>query len=160
MKRHAALIPLSHQHHDALALCVFIDRGLRDEQTVENVHKLRSQASDTFDLLISGHFDVEESVVFPAVKPYLPDQALIEELLSEHDSLRSKFKNLANHEDSELIAALKDLGDQLDRHIRTEERILFQTIQEVLDDSTLVTLGNEIAAEIRAVCLTSTLRAS
>ena len=158
MKRHTALIPLSHQHHDALALCVFIDRGLRDEPTVENARKLRSQASDTFDLLISGHFAVEESVVFPAVQPHLPDPALIEELLSEHDSLRSKFKNLANHNDSELIAALKDLGAQLDRHIRTEERILFQTIQEVLDESALVTLGNDIAAEIRAVCLTSTMQ--
>ena len=156
MKRHAALIPLSHQHHDALALCVFIDRGLRNEPTVENARKLRSQAGDTFELLISGHFDLEESVVFPAVKPHLPNPALIEELLSEHESLRAKFKNLANYDDSELIAALKDLGDQLDCHIRTEERILFQTIQEVLDESTLVTLGNEIAVEISAVCLTST----
>lgn len=155
MKRHAALVPLSHQHHDALALCVFIDRGLRDEPTVENARKLRSQASDTFELLISGHFAVEESVVFPAVKPYLPDPALIEELLSEHESLTTKFKNLANHDDSELIAALKDLGDQLDGHIRTEERVLFQKIQEVLDESALVTLGSEIATEIKTVCLTS-----
>ncbi len=160
MKRHAALIPLSHQHHDALALSVFIDRGLRDEPTIAKARALRSQATDTFELLLRGHFEVEESVVFPAARAHLPDPGLIDGLLDDHQSLRQLFKNLNNHADSELIAALKELGVQLDRHIRTEERFLFQTMQEVFDDSMMATLGNEITAKLNVVCLTPTLKQS
>ncbi len=153
MKRHPALIPLSHQHHDALALCVFIDRGLKKEPSVENARRLRAQATETYELLVKGHFEVEESALFPAIRRRLPQLALVDELTAEHRSLRSAFENLADCGGAELIDALRRLGGDLDRHIRKEERSLFQTIQEKLDEAALETLGKELAAAIRAVCL-------
>ena len=153
MKRHPALIPLSHQHHDALALCVFIDRGLKKEPTVENAQRLRAQAAQTYELLVKGHFEVEEAVLFPAIRRRLPELALPDELTTEHRSLRRAFENLADLDGADLIAALRRLGGELERHIRKEERALFQTIQEKLDEPAFEALGKAITAAIAQVCL-------
>ncbi len=158
MKRHPALIPLSHQHHDALALCVFIDRGLKKEPTVEKALQLRVQASQTYELLVKRHFEVEESVLFPVIRLHLPHLALVDELASEHRSLRRAFENLENRRGADLIAALHGLGGELDGHIRKEERTLFQTIQEKLDEPALAALGKEITAAIPNFCLAPAAR--
>ncbi len=153
MKRHPALIPLSHQHHDALALCVFIDRGFKKEATVAAARRLRVRALQTYSLMLKGHFEVEEAVLFPAIRRRLPELALPDELTMEHRSLRRAFENLADLGGADLIAALRRLGSDLERHIRKEERALFQTIQEKLDEPTFQALDKAIADAIAKVCL-------
>lgn len=155
MKRHPALIPLSHQHHDALALCVFIDRGLKKEPTAANARKLREQAAQTCELLLAGHFEVEETVLFPALRRHLPQLALIDELTAEHRSLRRSFANLEELEGAGLIAALQRLGGDLERHVRKEERVLFQAAQEALDEPAFDALGKALADALQSVCLAS-----
>lgn len=158
MKRRPELIPLSHQHHDVLALCVAIDRGLKKEPTAEKAHSIRAQALETYELLIQGHFEVEESVLFPAVRRRLPDLALVDELTAEHQSLRRAFENLASLSGADLIAALHCLGGDIERHVRKEERVLFQTIQEELEEPLFEALGKKITASIAKVCLAPTAR--
>ena len=158
MKRHPALIPLSRQHHDALALCVFIDRGLKKEPTVEKARQLREQAVETYELLIRGHFEVEEAVLFPMVRRRLPKSDALNELMAERPPLRHAFENLANRRGADLIAALRQLGVALERHVRKEERELFPLIQQKLDESSLASLGEKIRTAIRQVCLTAARR--
>ena len=158
MKRHPALIPLSHQHHDALALCVFIDRGLKKEPTAANARKLRGRAAQIYELLLAGHFEVEETVLFPAVRRHLPHPALADELTAEHRSLRRCFENLAGLDGGGLIDALRCLGGDLDRHIRKEERVLFQAVQEALDEPAFEALGKALADALQDVCLAPAMR--
>lgn len=152
MKRHAALVPLSRQHHDGLALGVFIERGLRGEPEAGAAARLRQQALDAFELEFRGHFDVEERILFPAVRGVLPDPAVIDQLLAEHQELRAAFASLEQAADDDPTEALLDLRERLVRHIRTEEQVLFEAIQESLTEEDLSALGKRIEETLPTVC--------
>ncbi|MCY4188197.1 MAG: hemerythrin domain-containing protein, partial [Bryobacterales bacterium] len=87
MKRHAALVPLSRQHHDGLALGVMIDRALgAGGAAPARLERLRLQALELWDLEFRGHFEVEERIVFPAARA-AGETALVDALIAEHDAL-------------------------------------------------------------------------
>src|SRR5712692_10405809 len=88
-RRHDSLIPLSHQHQHALALAVIIRRrfGMKKdeaawrEETAAKVRKLYSAE-------LTGHFEVEEEVLFPQMETYLGPLPLVTELRDDHQALR------------------------------------------------------------------------
>lgn len=152
MKRHPALVPLSRQHHDGLALGVFIERELRDDPDGSAARRLRQQALDAFDLELRGHFAVEEEILFPAVRAVLPEPAVVDELLADHVRLRKDFAALEGLDGEQLAEALLGLRERLTRHIRTEERVLFEAIQACLPAEELAALGQRIEERLPAVC--------
>ena len=79
MLRDPSLIPLSHQHHNGLALCVLSRRSLAADSSVENVAKLARKVIDRYELELTNHFEIEEQVLFPICGP-LP---IIPELLRD-----------------------------------------------------------------------------
>ena len=153
MKRHPALVPLSRQHHDGLALGVFIERGLRDGADPATAESLRGQVLDAWELELRGHFEVEERVVFPAVREAIPVPDTIDTLISEHDEIRAAIKSLETTRGDALVQELLALRQQLVRHIRTEERVLFEAVQASLSEEELVSLGERIDKELPAVCV-------
>ncbi len=153
MKRHAALIPLSRQHHDGLALGVFIERGLREDDPLAAARRLQRQAADAFETEIKGHFEVEERILFPAVRAALPDPAVVDQLVAEHGELRAAFARVERAGDESVAEALGDLRERLVRHIRTEERVLFEEIQASLPEADLTALGHRIEALLPQVCV-------
>lgn len=152
MKRHPALVPLSRQHHDGLALGVFIERELRDDPDGAAARRLRQQALDAFELELRGHFAVEEEILFPAVRDALPEPAVLDELLADHAQLREAFAALEGLGAAKLAEALLDLRERLTRHIRTEERVLFEAIQACLPEEELAALGQRIEERLPSVC--------
>ena len=66
MRRDSSLIPLSHQHHNGLALCVMTRRALAADPAPGNVAKLARRAIDRYELELANHFEIEEQVLFPA----------------------------------------------------------------------------------------------
>src|SRR5512146_1257511 len=86
MLRDPSLIPLSHQHQHALALCVRIDRGLRD-RTVDAA-TLQEDVDTLFRNEIEYHVRAEEQVLFPGLQQVESLPALLDELRVEHASLR------------------------------------------------------------------------
>jgi len=72
MLRDRNLIPLSHQHQHALALCVQIDRSL--QAGTADVQALQAQIRTMFNLEIRGHFAAEEEALFPEPRP-LPNSS-------------------------------------------------------------------------------------
>ena len=99
-----------------------------------------------------GHFEVEERVLFPAVRPFLDSGDLIDRLVSEHRVMEDLVRRIAEAGDEERISLLKEFGEMLHRHIRAEERQLFQQIQARLDESQLAELGREIDKRVQAAC--------
>lgn len=139
MLRHPSLIPLSHQHQHALALCVQIERGLRSPE------ELARKAAGLFELEIRNHFDIEERILFPAVREALGPLPLIDELLAEHrrlEALPARFPE-----------TLAEFAATLSAHIRREERELFEDVQSRLPAETLEHLGEQIKSEVVRVCL-------
>ncbi len=153
MKRHAALVPLSRQHHDGLALCVFIQRDLREGAGPEVAERLRQQALDAWDLELQGHFAVEEDVLFPEVRDRIPQPDVVDRLVREHVEIREEMAALRNATESELVPCLRSLRERLVTHIRFEERVLFEAVQESVSEARLVDLGRRIDAMLPSVCV-------
>jgi hemerythrin-like domain-containing protein len=146
MLRDRALVPLSQQHHNGLALCVVTSRSLEGEIPAETVARIASKVVDRFDLEIANHFAIEEDIVFPAVERELGEYPSIGEFVSEHRRLEELVEHLRTAADVETLRSFIDL---LRSHIRREESELFEDIQQRLTRKTLDELGVQI--DTRAV---------
>ena len=71
MLRHPGLVPLSRDHHHALALCVRTERAFGEDASAEAVAQAASGIVEKFDAEILDHFEFEERVLFP-VRTALP----------------------------------------------------------------------------------------
>ena len=71
---------------------------------------------------LDPHFEEEEKVIFPVLPE---DNPLIKQAWTEHKRLRKLFSSWENPEKT-----LGQIEEELEKHIRFEERILFPEIQE------------------------------
>ncbi len=81
-RRHQSLIPLSHEHHDALMLAWRLRTGNLSKREPE----LRAKhVSAFFEYRLINHMRLEEELLFPACRAVLGVEALlIDVLLSDH----------------------------------------------------------------------------
>ena len=142
-RRHESLIPLSHEHHDALLLAWRLRSGDLSKREPE----LRARhVSAFFEYRLTSHFELEEELVFPAIRPVLGVEAsLIDVLLGDHRELRAQAAAIkaGAHEQIDSFCAL------LERHIRTEERQLFVLAENRLKPAEMVELGRQIKTQLR-----------
>ena len=144
MLRDPSLIPLSHQHHNGLALCVLTERSLRQDASPANVEKLARKAIDRYELELTNHFDIEERILFPAI-----ESALIPGLIADHRRLEALIGCLRAEPTAALLLEFSAL---LRTHIRREESELFEEIQRSLPRGALDSLGKQIDAEVIRAC--------
>jgi quercetin dioxygenase-like cupin family protein/hemerythrin-like domain-containing protein len=125
VKRHPSLVPLSHDHHHALAQV----KRLRREGAAAVPEFLRFFASET-----TRHFREEEELVFPLL--YGDEPVQLREVLLQHQRLRSLALRLRDGED-----VVRELADLLEAHIRLEERDVFELVQRLVPEERLASLG-------------------
>lgn len=119
LKRDPALRHLSHDHHHGLLLCWKIRQGFK--LGIEPA-RMKNYCEWFWTSYLDPHFEEEEKVIFPV----LPEEdPLIKQVLSEHKRLRKLFSSWENPEKT-----LGQIEEELEKHIRFEERILFPEIQE------------------------------
>jgi hemerythrin-like domain-containing protein len=137
MLRDKSLIPLSHQHQRALALCVRIDRAspIGDD----DLAVWRKEIAQLFRDEIGIHFAAEEQVVFPAANEFAELIPLVDELCLDHEWLREHFALITSDRTS--ASDVSAIAERLAAHIRKEERQLFQRMQELMNPGDLATLG-------------------
>lgn len=132
MKRHPALVPLSHDHQHTLVRA----RELRGAATGDE--PARREAATRFlahfALHVVRHFREEEELVFPLL-PLQPPE--LERVLVQHQRIRALARRLR---DEPAAATLAELGELLEEHIRLEERIVFELVQEHVPERTLAGL--------------------
>lgn len=150
MLRDPNLIPLSHQHHNGLAMCVLTRRSLRRDASPANVARLARQAVDRYDLELLNHFEIEEQLLFPALENALGQIPQIAGLIAEHREIEALIAQLRCAPAVDLLERLCGL---LPEHIRREENDLFQMAQSRLPEPTLRELGAAIEAKVVRVCL-------
>lgn len=150
MLRNPALVPLSQQHHNGLALCVLTERALRADRSAQTVQKLARRVLDRYDIELSNHFAIEEQVLFPLVERELDRLPIIGELLADHRAIENMMEQLRRAPSVDLLEAFCTL---LRRHIRREENELFEFAQQRLPAEALASAGREIDARAVRVCL-------
>ena len=143
MLRDPALIPLSHQHQHALALCVFIQRALVGDRTPhEVVAHWEEEIARMFRDEIRFHFEAEERHLFPAAESRPELVELVSELRRQHDVLRTQALAASGHRLGN--AGLSAFVTLLTTHVRLEERELFEKMQAVLPTAEVEAIGKAI----------------
>lgn len=137
MLRDKSLIPLSHQHQRALALCVRIDRA--QPIAGKDLEAWQAEIEQHFQREIGSHFAAEEAVLFPAASQFPELVPLVEELIADHDALRESFSQAQARQLSP--ETLPGFAAQLSAHIRKEERQLFERMQKLMNAEQLSSLG-------------------
>jgi hemerythrin-like domain-containing protein len=160
-RRHATLIPLSHQHQHALALAVIIRR--RFGMTVDPMvwqNEMIEKASKAYQAELRGHFEVEEEILFPEMERHLGRLQLVGELVTEHVALRDYVKRLEacpriTHA-MELVPIRMMLLDEFSRlleaHVHKEERELFADFEKRMPAEEARKLGAEIESRLAKAC--------
>ena len=145
MLRDKSLIPLSHQHQHALALCVRIDRAQPIPEA--DVEAWQEEIERHFAQEIAVHFSAEESVLFPAARRYGELDLLVDNLLTDHAVLREGFagaqaRNMCSGD-------LPVFAQRLSAHIRKEERELLERLQQLMNADELRALGKQLEEALK-----------
>jgi HAD superfamily phosphoserine phosphatase-like hydrolase len=135
----------SHQHQRALALCVRIERASPIPQN--DLGAWQAEVAHLVQSEIAVHFAAEEEIVFPAAEKFEELRALVRQLISEHANLRTMFANA--QEDSLSSNEILVLARSLSTHIRTEERQLFERMQQLLSIEELGILGSKLQSALK-----------
>lgn len=145
MLRDKSLVPLSHQHQHALALCVRLDRAMQAGEV--DLEAWQAEIQQVFEQEIGIHFAAEEKELFPAAARFSNLQVLVQELLAEHIALRDLFARAAarNLENATLSAFVEKLAN----HIRKEERQLFEGLQAAMNAEELAALGTALESALK-----------
>lgn len=137
IKRSEALKPLSRDHHEGLLLCWKIRKGLKDDLDCQ---RIAAYVTTFFGQALQPHFTEEEQFVFTL----LPGNEQVQTALQQHQSLKDLVNDISAYRDhcKDLLA---QFADQLDQHIRFEERVLFPGIEQIASEG-LEDVGKVIAA--------------
>ncbi len=127
LKRHRALQPLSRDHHHGLLLSWKIRTGFKKQ--IEPV-RIKTYADWFFNTHLLPHFELEEKHIFPLLEP---ENDLIKRALADHRRLKRLF-----HNEEDIEKTLFKIEEELEQHIRFEERILFPEIQKVATEDQLL----------------------
>jgi hemerythrin-like domain-containing protein len=139
MKRHPALIPLSHDHHNGLVQASRLRRVGTDGDASARLEAAR-EFVEFFRNEERVHLRDEEEELFPLLLRHVPSQpAPLREARVQHGQLEGFARKLeiavaASIVDRETLAAA---GELLEAHIRLEERQLFPLIEELVPDDEL-----------------------
>jgi iron-sulfur cluster repair protein YtfE (RIC family) len=127
MKRHPALVPLSHDHHHALVEARRLRRAAGDAET--DPAAAAAAFAEFFATVTVPHFREEEETLFPLVVDSEEARPLLVEVLLDHLRLHALATRLAGA--SDVRRAMRELGELLEAHVRREERELFPLIERV-----------------------------
>lgn len=141
-RRHDSLIPLTHDHHHALAQA----RRLGDVAKLEDLNERRNLANDFLNFYFGRavrHFHEEEELFFAPLVDHPEAKELIARAVAEHLRLhalvRTVQRQLSDGEAEQGV--LNQISELLTEHVRWEERELFPLIEQLIPDEELSDLA-------------------
>ena len=132
IKRDKNIQPLSRDHHHTLLLCWKIRKGF--SKGVE-VKRMKTYSDWFFEHHIFPHFKLEEEYLFPVLGE---KHEMVKKALAEHRRLERLFR-----EKEKITRSLSLIEEELELHVRYEERELFNEIQKQASPEQL-----EVIAEV------------
>jgi hemerythrin-like domain-containing protein len=149
MPRHPSLVPLSHDHREALGLVFFLHNpappGRVTAMTPASTPTSRRKRALAFhEERLRVHLQAEEEALFPALPAH---RALVAALVDEHRRLETLRDAIAAATgDAAVHAALLAYATLLESHVRREERELFALFPDGLDDAGAEHIGEAVRA--------------
>lgn len=135
IKRHPALVQLSRDHHFGLLLVWKIRQGIKKDIAKE---RISNYILFFFNEDLKDHFKEEETNIFSKLPE---DNPLYIQAISEHTEIYKLVEKIKQNPENETL--LTFFADTLEKHIRFEERSLFNYLQEILSEEELVDLIKE-----------------
>ena len=120
IKRIEALRPLSREHHQGLLLAWKIRTGFSKGISVERIKKY---VNWFYENHLIPHFEIEENLIFPILGE---TNELVNLALIQHKKLRQLFTK-----NDSVTETLQQIEKELTNHIRFEERVVFNAIQNI-----------------------------
>ena len=138
MKRHPALVPLSHDHHKALVEARRLRRAAAGPAPAAAAEAFVRFFAD----VTVRHFREEEELLFPSAVDCEEARELLVQALLEHQRLHALATQLRQQlaGGDSLAAIMQQLGELLEAHVRLEERRLFPVIEQRLQEAGLTKL--------------------
>ena len=127
IKRNENLKAISREHHHGLLLSWKIRNGVKKEIAPE---RIKTYIDWFYVEHLLPHFELEEKYVFPILGN---ENELVKKALTEHRRLVRLFESETTN-----MKNLIQIEEELESHIRFEERVLFNEIQEVATEEQLV----------------------
>ncbi len=145
MRRDHRLHFLSWDHRKTLYECFVLSKYLENFNDEEVLFK-KAFFLNLYDSELIPHFRAEEEILLPLMLNHLDSEnTLITKLLVQHVTIHHFIQKLKNENSVHNIRlVLKELSKFLTEHIRFEERILFETIQNLLNDDELNQIDYEL----------------
>jgi hemerythrin-like domain-containing protein len=143
MKRHKSLHGLSSEHHHGLFWARKLDltaRNWDESQAIETTGAFLK----FWESNLANHFIKEEEILFPVYFQCKREiTPAVVEALRQHVVIRSAVIGLRDQFDNGTIRqeSLRELAILLNKHVRLEERVLFEEIQENCPEEVLQKLA-------------------
>lgn len=118
LKRHKSIQPLSREHHHTLLLCWKIRKGFSKGVAPE---RMKRYSDWFFEHHVLPHFKIEETYLFPVLGK---EHEMVKKALAEHRRLERLFR-----EEKDIEKSLSLIEEEMEKHVRYEERELFKEIQ-------------------------------
>jgi iron-sulfur cluster repair protein YtfE (RIC family) len=131
MQRHPNLVPLSHEHKRLLFVCRYlkINAAPYEGFPLETQAKLEYMVK-IFQEVMVPHIQ-KEDYLFELCRGYHADiDIMLDELLEEHRTISGMYSALVDSVD--VVKDMDALACSLEEHIRKEERVVFEKLQELL----------------------------
>jgi len=145
IKRNAAIAELSKDHHAALLLIWNIRKGLKNPIEPERISKYVIQFYEN-DLV--NHFKEEEGLLFIHLDSNAPLRIQAED---EHKQIHLMIEGVRNNPGDK--KQLETFATALEKHIRFEERVLFNHLQEIIPETKLALIASALNAKEKSCAL-------
>ena len=136
---------------DAIALLTADHREVSDmfeqfDQLGDRATTSKEKLKDKICKALIAHTTIEEEIFYPAVRETIEDgEDMVDEAVVEHAAAKDLIKQLQEMQpDDELYdAKVKVLGEQIEHHVKEEEKEMFPKVKKSGLD--LLALGQEMA---------------
>ena len=139
--RHSTLQPLSRQHHQGLIVSLLLEKGLKKNASLK---EMRDFILQFWEDELRQHFEKEDLLFLPLADTYPQLIEHLTQLKNEHQEIRMLIQKLNNEIRSEQLETITSFSNNLEKHIRFEERQLFNIIQETLPENELNNFESEL----------------
>lgn len=143
IKRHPAIVSFSKDHHFGLLLVWKIRQGL--DKAVEP-ERISNYVIFFFKEDLEKHFKEEEQLLFCELPV---EDELRKQAEADHLKILNMVKAIKEKKDD--IILLRQLADELEKHIRFEERELFNHLQNVIKPDDLERIAKRFPSSSKAI---------
>ena len=143
IKRHQALVSFSKDHHFGLLLVWKIRQGLK--KAVSN-ERISNYVLYFFNEDLTKHFRDEEQMLFSQLPA---DDILRLRAEAEHKMIYGLVTSIDKKKDDAVL--LNRMADELEKHIRFEEREFFNHIQKIIPENELIEIAARFTNDSKTV---------